>query len=127
MSALSLYDTTLRDGCQSEDVNLTLEDKLRITERLDALGVRYVEGGWPGSNPRDEEYFRRVKALRLSQASRVTTCRRPGRSLHARSTLRATARVRQGETTRQPTFPKMNCATYTCSHSKLQSMQAQPP
>ena len=56
-----LYDTTLRDGCQAEDVTLTLDDKLRITERLDAFGVRYVEGGWPGSNPRDEEYFRAVK------------------------------------------------------------------
>jgi 2-isopropylmalate synthase len=65
---VELYDTTLRDGCQAEDVSLTLDDKLRITERLDAFGVRYVEGGWPGSNPRDEEYFRAVKRLALRQA-----------------------------------------------------------
>ena len=63
-----LYDTTLRDGCQAEDVTLTLDDKLRITERLDAFGVRYVEGGWPGSNPRDEEYFRAVKRAGLRHA-----------------------------------------------------------
>jgi 2-isopropylmalate synthase len=62
---VELYDTTLRDGCQAEDVSLTLDDKVRITERLDAFGVRYVEGGWPGSNPRDEEYFRAVKRLHL--------------------------------------------------------------
>jgi 2-isopropylmalate synthase len=65
---IELYDTTLRDGCQAEDVSLTLDDKLRITERLDAFGVRYVEGGWPGSNPRDEEYFRAAKRLTLRHA-----------------------------------------------------------
>jgi 2-isopropylmalate synthase len=68
MAKLQLYDTTLRDGCQAEDVNLTVEDKLRIAERLDALGIHYIEGGWPGSNPRDEEFFRSVKRLRLTQA-----------------------------------------------------------
>jgi 2-isopropylmalate synthase len=55
---VSLYDTTLRDGCQGEDVSLTLADKLRVAERLDELGFDYIEGGWPGSNPRDEEFFR---------------------------------------------------------------------
>src|SRR5579871_4107829 len=65
---IRLYDTTLRDGCQAEDVAFTLDDKLRIAERLDALGVDYVEGGWPGSNPRDEEFFRAVKRLRLHHA-----------------------------------------------------------
>jgi 2-isopropylmalate synthase len=63
-----LYDTTLRDGCQGEDVSLTLADKLRIAERLDDLGFHYIEGGWPGSNPRDEEFFREVKKLPLRQA-----------------------------------------------------------
>jgi 2-isopropylmalate synthase len=78
---IELYDTTLRDGCQAEDMSLTLDDKVRITERLDAFGVRYVEGGWPGSNPRDEEYFRRVKRLRLRQATIAAfgSTRRPGR------------------------------------------------
>ena len=65
---IALYDTTLRDGCQSEDVALTLDDKLRIAEELDAFGVHYIEGGWPGSNPRDEEFFEAVKKLDLKQA-----------------------------------------------------------
>jgi 2-isopropylmalate synthase len=65
---ISLYDTTLRDGCQGEDVALTLADKLRIAERLDDMGFDYVEGGWPGSNPRDEEFFREAKKLALRHA-----------------------------------------------------------
>ena len=65
---ISLYDTTLRDGCQGEDVSLTLADKLRIAERLDELGFDYIEGGWPGSNPRDEEFFLEAKKLRLRHA-----------------------------------------------------------
>jgi len=65
---ISLYDTTLRDGCQGEDVSLTLADKLRIAERLDELGFDYIEGGWPGSNPRDEEFFREASKLRLRHA-----------------------------------------------------------
>jgi 2-isopropylmalate synthase len=64
---IQIYDTTLRDGCQAEDISLTLEDKLRITERLDDFGVRYVEGGWPGSNPRDEAFFPAAKKLSLKQ------------------------------------------------------------
>ena len=65
---VSLYDTTLRDGCQGEDVSLTLADKLRVAERLDELGFDYIEGGWPGSNPRDEEFFREVRKLKLRHA-----------------------------------------------------------
>jgi 2-isopropylmalate synthase len=65
---LQIYDTTLRDGAQAEDVTFTLEDKLRISERLDDLGIHYIEGGWPGSNPRDEQYFREVKRLGLRHA-----------------------------------------------------------
>ncbi|HYR96836.1 MAG TPA: citramalate synthase, partial [Candidatus Binatus sp.] len=68
MRRLQLYDTTLRDGAQAEDISFTLEDKLRIAERLDDLGVHYIEGGWPGSNPRDEEFFRAVKGLGLRHA-----------------------------------------------------------
>jgi len=49
MQSITLYDTTLRDGCQSEDISFTLEDKLRIAEKLDALGIHYIEGSWPGS------------------------------------------------------------------------------
>ena len=65
---IQLYDTTLRDGCQSEDVNLTLEDKLQIARRLDDLGFDYVEGGWPGSNERDAAFFTAVKRLKLRHA-----------------------------------------------------------
>ncbi len=68
MKRIALYDTTLRDGCQSEDVAFTLEDKLRIAEKLDDLGISYIEGGWPGSNPRDEEFFHASKKLHLKRA-----------------------------------------------------------
>ncbi len=75
---IRIYDTTLRDGTQAEDISLTVEDKLRIAERLDALGVHYVEGGWPGSNPRDIQFFRAARRLRLAQARLCafgSTCR----------------------------------------------------
>lgn len=73
-----LYDTTLRDGTQGEGISLSVEDKLKITRLLDRLGVHYVEGGWPGSNPKDAEYFRRVQELNLEQirvAAFGSTCR----------------------------------------------------
>jgi 2-isopropylmalate synthase len=65
---IDMYDTTLRDGCQAEDIAFTVEDKLRIAERLDDIGIRYIEGGWPGSNPRDEAFFTAAKRLHLKQA-----------------------------------------------------------
>ncbi len=65
MKDVLIYDTTLRDGCQAEDISFTLEDKLRIAEKLEEIGVDYVEGGFPGSNPRDEEFFKAVKKLKL--------------------------------------------------------------
>jgi 2-isopropylmalate synthase len=68
MRKIHIYDTTLRDGAQSEDVSFTVEDKVQIAERLDALGMHYIEGGWPGSNPRDEEFFRAVKRAGLRHA-----------------------------------------------------------
>src|SRR5271169_986694 len=66
MRMIEIYDTTLRDGTQSEDISLSVEDKLRITEKLDEIGIHYIEGGWPGSNPKDAEYFKKVKKLRLA-------------------------------------------------------------
>ncbi|MCL6511312.1 MAG: citramalate synthase [Anaerolineae bacterium] len=63
-----LYDTTLRDGTQGEGVNLSVEDKLRIAQRLDEFGMHYIEGGWPGSNPKDAEFFARARALRFKHA-----------------------------------------------------------
>jgi 2-isopropylmalate synthase len=75
---IALYDTTLRDGTQGEGISLSVDDKLKITYLLDRVGIHYVEGGWPGSNPKDVEYFRRVRDLDLKQ-SRVaafgSTCR----------------------------------------------------
>jgi 2-isopropylmalate synthase len=65
---IEIYDTTLRDGSQAEDVAFSVEDKLRITEKLDELGVNYIEGGWPGSNPRDVEYFKQAKKLKLKSS-----------------------------------------------------------
>ena len=65
---IELYDTTLRDGAQQDDISLSVEDKLKITRRLDELGVSYIEGGTPGSNPKDEDYFQQVKSLTLSNA-----------------------------------------------------------
>lgn len=62
---IEIYDTTLRDGNQGEGVNLSLADKLDITIELDAMGVDFVEGGWPGSNPKDDEYFEKVRDLDL--------------------------------------------------------------
>ncbi len=66
--SIEIYDTTLRDGAQAEGVAFSLEDKLRIARRLDALGVRYIEGGWPGSNPKDAQFFVRAQSLGLRQA-----------------------------------------------------------
>jgi 2-isopropylmalate synthase len=71
MTRIFLYDTTLRDGSQGEGVNFSLQDKLLITARLDAMGFDYIEGGYPLSNPKDAAYFREVRGLDLSHA-RVT-------------------------------------------------------
>ena len=63
MTAVQLYDTTLRDGVQREGLSFSLEDKLKVARRLDALGVHYIEGGFPGSNPRDQEFFARAATM----------------------------------------------------------------
>ncbi|HEY5506502.1 MAG TPA: citramalate synthase [Coriobacteriia bacterium] len=65
---ITLYDTTLRDGTQREGMSLSVEDKLRIVTRLDDLGVHFIEGGFPGSNPKDIEFFERVRGLDLKTA-----------------------------------------------------------
>lgn len=66
--AITIYDTTLRDGTQREGLSLSVEDKLRIAAKLDLLGVHYIEGGFPGSNPKDIEFFERVGELKLETA-----------------------------------------------------------
>jgi 2-isopropylmalate synthase len=58
---LWIYDTTLRDGAQREGLSLSLEDKVRIAHQLDALGIPFIEGGWPGANPKDVKFFWRLK------------------------------------------------------------------
>jgi len=68
MRRIEIYDTTLRDGAQSEDISFSVEDRLRIARKLDELGVHYIEGGWPGSNPRDEEFFQKAKRLKLKNS-----------------------------------------------------------
>jgi 2-isopropylmalate synthase len=59
---------TLRDGTQGEGISLSVEDKLAVAQKLDALGIDYIEGGWPGSNPRDKEFFGRARELHLQHA-----------------------------------------------------------
>ncbi|GAF89496.1 unnamed protein product, partial [marine sediment metagenome] len=68
MTQVQLYDTTLRDGAQREGISFTVEDKLRIASKLDELGIHFIEGGWPGSNPKDEEFFIKAPSLDLSHA-----------------------------------------------------------
>lgn len=65
---IEVYDTTLRDGTQAENFNLSVEDKIRITHKLDAFGIDFIEGGWPGSNPLAVEYFNRMKSIELKHA-----------------------------------------------------------
>src|SRR5438128_3921878 len=62
------FDTTLRDGTQGESVSFSVDDKLTIAQKLDELGIDYIEGGWPGSNPKDKDFFTRARDLKLSHA-----------------------------------------------------------
>ena len=79
--AVEIYDTTLRDGAQLEGISLTVDDKLRIAEQLDHLGVHYIEGGWPGANPTDEQFFAAPPALSTAKLVAFGMTRRPGRSV----------------------------------------------
>lgn len=81
-STLWIYDTTLRDGAQHEGLALSTEDKLRIAHQLDELGVPFIEGGWPGANPKDVQFFWQLKEEPLQQAEVVAFCstRRPGKA-----------------------------------------------
>jgi 2-isopropylmalate synthase len=84
---LWLYDTTLRDGAQREGLSLSLEDKLRIARQLDRLGIHFIEGGWPGANPKDVQFFWHLQEAPLQQAELVAFCatRRPGRTAETES------------------------------------------
>ena len=66
---VELYDTTLRDGAQRAGLSFSVEDKLKVLHALDSLGVPFVEGGWPGANPRDTEFFRLAAQLKLERTT----------------------------------------------------------
>ena len=89
---LEIYDTTLRDGAQQEGISLTVSDKLRIASLLDDLGVQFIEGGWPGALPKDDEFFARAKAelsLSNSQLTAFGSTRRPSRRVESDPQIRA--------------------------------------
>jgi 2-isopropylmalate synthase len=90
-AALEIYDTTLRDGAQAEDVSFSVEDKLRVAQRLDELGVHFIEGGWPGANPKDIEFFRMIKAVPLRQATVIAfgSTRKASHAVHHDPNLQA--------------------------------------
>jgi 2-isopropylmalate synthase len=86
-----LYDTTLRDGAQREGISFTVEDKFLIARKLDELGIHFIEGGWPGSNPKDKEFFDGARNLELTQAKIVAfgSTRRPKSKAEKDANLRA--------------------------------------
>ena len=97
--AVDIYDTTLRDGSQQEGLSLSVDDKLRVAQQLDHLGVHYVEGGYPGANPKDEEFFRRAPdELGLATSTLVAfgSTRRPGARADTDPSLRQLAEAGTG-------------------------------
>lgn len=93
MSAVQLYDTTLRDGIQREGISFSVTDKINIACKLDELGIHFIEGGWPGSNPKDIEFFTRARNLTLSYSQLVAfgSTRRPKVDAEADVNLQALA------------------------------------
>ncbi len=90
MKSIQLYDTTLRDGSQCEDISFTVEDKIRISQKLDEMGFHYIEGGWPGSNPRDIDFFQKAKRIQWKRAKLVAfgSTRHPERKAESDPTLK---------------------------------------
>src|SRR3990172_2025647 len=88
---IKIYDTTLRDGTQGEGVSFSMEDKVRLVTRLDALGLHYIEGGWPGSNPKDLRFFRRMQdvALKGAKLAAFSMTRRAGGTAEADPNMQA--------------------------------------
>jgi 2-isopropylmalate synthase len=80
MEKVFIYDTTLRDGSQAEGVNFSIEDKIRIAEKLDEFGIDYIEGGWPYANPKDNLFFQKIKRIKFRHAKPVAfgSTRKPG-------------------------------------------------
>lgn len=96
MNTITIYDTTLRDGTQAEDFSLSVEDKVRITLKLDDLGIHVIEGGWPGSNPRDVGFFQEIRNHRLSNAriAAFGATHHPGREADTDENLKALLEAR---------------------------------
>jgi 2-isopropylmalate synthase len=88
---IRIYDTTLRDGTQGEGVSFSMEDKVRLASRLDAFGIHYIEGGWPGSNPKDLRFFRRMQdvALKHAKLAAFSMTRRAGGATDSDPNMRA--------------------------------------
>ena len=88
-SSVWLYDTTLRDGAQTDGISLSVADKLTIARQLDQLGIPFIEGGWPGANPKDSQFFETLKQAPLSQAQLVPFCatRRPSKKSSCEQTF----------------------------------------
>ncbi len=113
--AVDIFDTTLRDGSQQEGLSLTVDDKLRVAEQLDHLGVSFIEGGWPGANHKDEEFFARAPAeLRLSTATLVAFG----------STRRAGVRAEDDEVLRQLVKANTEAVCIVAKASKLHVTEA---
>jgi len=113
--AVDIFDTTLRDGSQQEGLSLTVDDKLRVAEQLDHLGVAFIEGGWPGANHKDEEFFARAPAeLRLSTATLVAFG----------STRRAGVRAEDDEVLRQLVKANTEAVCIVAKTSKLHVTEA---
>src|SRR5215831_890925 len=88
---IKMYDTTLRDGTQGEGVSFSMEDKVRLATRLDAIGIHYIEGGWPGSNPKDLRFFARMQDISLKHAklAAFSMTRRAGGTAESDSNMQA--------------------------------------
>ncbi|MFC2071530.1 citramalate synthase [Chloroflexota bacterium] len=93
MSQIQLYDTILRDGAQREGISFSVVDKLNIAQKLDELGIHFIEGGWPGSNPKDDEFFDKAKGLSLTHSALVAfgSTRRPKAKVETDANLLALA------------------------------------
>src|SRR5208337_750061 len=89
-SRVEIYDTTLRDGAQAEGINFSAADKIRIAEKLDAFGVQYIEGGWPGSNPKDMEFFQQAarRKWKNAQIAAFSMTRRKGVAVESDELMR---------------------------------------
>ncbi|MCK4522707.1 citramalate synthase, partial [Candidatus Aerophobetes bacterium] len=88
---VKIYDTTLRDGTQAEGVSFSLLNKIEIAGELDKLGFDYIEGGWPGSNPKDMEFFKKIRkvSFRTSKIVAFGSTRKPGKKVDADPNVRA--------------------------------------